>query len=254
MQLLFDTVWIQGVALTSLRLAAFIIIAPPFSTRAFPAVVKAMLSIGLAIALSPLLAPSFTVLDTGPFVVEAAAQLGIGFALGLLVFIIFSAIPSAGDLVDVFGGFQLAQGFDPMMNINGAMFARLFQMTALALLFASGGYQIVILGIARSFTAVPLGSFLNWNTTIEAMIAAVGQMFAASVQIAGPLLIVLFLADLGLGLMTKVAPALNAYSLSFPIKILLTLTLGGIVFAVLPSTVEGLLKTITDTLMGVSHG
>ena len=48
-------------------------------------------------------------------------------------------------------------------------------------------------------------------------------MFVAALQIAGPLLVVLFLADVGLGLLTRVAPALNAFALGFPLKILLTL-------------------------------
>ena len=39
-------------------------------------------------------------------------------------------------------------------------------------------------------------------------------------------MVVLFLADVGLGLLTRVAPALNAFSLGFPLKILLTLVLG----------------------------
>ena len=33
--------------------------------------------------------------------------------------------------------------------LNGAQFTRLFQMTALALLFASDGYQLVIGGLVR---------------------------------------------------------------------------------------------------------
>ena len=66
------------------------------------------------------------------------------------------------------------------------------------------------------------------------MIAAVSGMFLAAVQIAGPLIVVLFLADVGLGLLTRVAPALNAFSLGFPLKILLTLTLAGFMFLALP--------------------
>ncbi len=68
------------------------------------------------------------------------------------------------------------------------------------------------------------------------MIAAVTGMFLAAVQIAGPLLVVLFLADVGLGLLTRVAPALNAFALGFPLKILLTLTLAGFVFLALPGS------------------
>ena len=57
---------------------------------------------------------------------------------------IFAAIQSAGSLIDLFSGFQMAQAFDPQMMVNGAQFTRLLQMAALALLFASDGYQLVI--------------------------------------------------------------------------------------------------------------
>jgi flagellar biosynthetic protein FliR len=75
-------------------------------------------------------------------------------------------------------------------------------------------------------------------------------MFSSAAQIAGPLLIVLFLADLGLGLLTKVAPALGAFSLSYPIKILLTLTLAGVVFLALPAAVHALTGDALGLLAG----
>ena len=43
------------------------------------------------------------------------------------VMLVFSAIQSAGNLIDLFGGFTLAQGFDPQLQINGAQFTRLFR-------------------------------------------------------------------------------------------------------------------------------
>jgi flagellar biosynthetic protein FliR len=178
-------------------------------------------------------------------------EIAVGGALGFLVMIVFSAIQSAGMLIDMFGGFQMAQAFDPQSQLNGAQFTRLFHMTALALLFVSGGYQLIIGGLARSFTALPLGGGIDLSTPVESMTSAVSQMFLASVQIAGPLLVVLFLADAGLGLLTRVAPALNAFSLGFPLKIILTLVLGGTVYVALPAIVSSLTGQAVEAVMGV---
>ena len=60
------------------------------------------------------------------------------------------------------------------------------------------------------------------------------MFFLTAVQIALPLIAVLFLADLGLALLTKVAPQLNALNVMFPAKIGLTLLLLGLSFPVLP--------------------
>ena len=63
--------------------------------------------------------------------------------------------------------------------------------------------------------------------------------------------VVLFLADAGLGLLTRVAPALNAFALGFPLKIFLTLMLGGVVFVALPRIVSSLAGQAVTALTGV---
>ena len=92
---------------------------------------------------------------------------------------------------------------------------------------------------------------LNLATRPASVPAAVGQMLLASLQIAGPLIVVLFLADAGLGLLTRGAPALNAFALGFPLKILITLTLGSVVFAAMPRIVESITGDAVGALVGV---
>jgi flagellar biosynthetic protein FliR len=87
----------------------------------------------------------------------------------------------------------------------------------------------------------------------EALVGGVTQMFLASVQIAGPIVLVLFLADVGLALLTRVAPQLNAFQLGFPLKILITLLLGSVVFLALPRVVAALVDDAV-ALMGVAGG
>jgi len=251
MELAFSMGWIEAVMLAGVRMTAFIFIAPPFSYNAFPARIKAMLGIGLALAVSPQVVPGYVEHELPGFLGALAMEIVVGGVLGFLVFIVFSAVQSAGSLIDLFGGFQMAQGYDPGSMVNGAQFSRLFHMTALALLFASGGYQLIIGGLARSFTALPVGSGLDLAAPAEAMVDGVTQMFLASVQIAGPLLVVLFLADAGLGLLTRVAPALNALTLGFPLKILMTVSLAAVVFVAMPSVVSSLTGEAVGLLTGV---
>ncbi|MGW9403943.1 flagellar biosynthetic protein FliR [Arthrobacter sp. NPDC055585] len=251
MSITIDQAWLEAVMLAGIRMVAFLVIAPPFSYNAFPARVKAMLAIGLALAVAPQVSEGYSSLGTAAFITGLVLEFVVGAVLGFLVLLVFSAVQSAGQLIDLFGGFSLAQGFDPQSMVNGAQFTRLFQITALALLFASDGYQMIISGLARSFTALPLAGGIDLADPAQAMITGVTQMFIAAVQIAGPLLVVLFLADAGLGLLTRVAPALNAFALGFPLKILLTLTLVSVVFVALPRVVSVLVDQIVRTLAGV---
>lgn len=250
MQLLLDFAWIEATGLAAVRTTAFVFTAPPFSYGAFPARIKAMVAIGVALALSGTVAPGYQSLGTGPFFLALTAQVVTGALLGFLVMTCFAVVQSAGGLIDVFGGFQLAQAFDPQMNVNGAQFTRLFQMIALALLFASNGYQLILAGLARSFTAIPVDGVLDLARPAELLVDTASQLLVAALQIAGPLLLVLFLADIALGLVSRVAPALNAFALGFPLKIILTFLLAGSVILALPAVVGALTNQATGLLIG----
>ena len=241
---------LEATMLAGVRLVAFFVIAPPFSYRAFPGTVKVILGIGLAIGVAPKVAEGYHSLDTGPFLLALVTQLVVGLALGFLVFLVFAAVQSAGALIDLFGGFTLAQAFDPQSQVNGAQFTRLFQMASLALLFASGGYQLIVGGLVRSFDAVPLTGTFELGGMASLLVTALSQMFLATLQIAGPLVVVLFLADVGLGLLTRVAPALNAFQMGFPIKIGLTVVFAGALFMALPSVVSSLTGDAVAAITG----
>jgi flagellar biosynthetic protein FliR len=243
--------YLEATMLVAVRITAFLFLAPPFSYNAIPTRIKAMLAIGLALAVSPAATRNYHPMDTPEFLGALVLELVVGAVLGALVMVVFSAVQSAGGLIDMFGGFSMAQGFDPMSMINGAQFARLFQMTALALMFTSGAYQIIIGGLTRSFTAFPLGGGIDMSAPADALTKGITQMFLASVQIAGPLLVILFLADAGLGLVTRVAPALNAFALGFPLKIMLTLSLVAVIFVALPQIVQTLTGQAITVLAGV---
>ncbi|MFS0730452.1 flagellar biosynthetic protein FliR [Curtobacterium sp. 1P10AnD] len=256
MELSVDAARLEGTMLAGVRLVAFFVVAPPFAYKAFPGTVKVALGIALAIGVAPRVTAGYTPADTGAFLVALVTQLVVGLALGFLVYLVFAAVQSAGALIDLFGGFTLAQAFDPQSQVNGAQFTRLFQMTALALLFASGGYQLIVAGLVRSFDAVPLvaadGSPAGFalGGFAGVLVHALTQMFLATLQIAGPLVVVLFLADVGLGLLTRVAPALNAFQMGFPIKIGLTVLFAGALVMALPSVVSSLTGDAVQAITG----
>ena len=250
MDLSIDFDWLEGTMLAGVRMVAFLVIAPPFSYKAFPGTTKAILGMALALAVGPHVTAHYHSLATGAFVIALVVQLAVGLALGFLVYLVFAAVQSAGALIDLFGGFTLAQAYDPQSQVNGAQFTRLFQMASLALLFASGGYQLIIGGLTRSFDAVPLTATFDLAGPASLMVTGVTQMFLATLQIAGPLVVVLFLSDVGLGLLTRVAPALNALQLGYPIKIGLTVMFAGALFMALPSVVSSLTGDAVSAITG----
>lgn len=250
---------VEVVMLAGVRFAAFLVIAPPFSHRGVPARVKVILALGLALATSPRAAQaagrdgSVLAGSTGAFVGDLVLQVVVGAALGFLVLLAFSAVQAAGNLLDLFGGFYLAMAFDPMSMTNGAHFSRLYQWTAVVLMVASDAHHLVLGGLARTFDALPLGTGLNLAALGQVATTGLVDMFVAALQIAGPLIVVLFLADVGLGLLTRVAPALNAFALGFPLKILLAISLGAVLYLTLPGIVGTLTGTAVENVLEVGR-
>ena len=94
----------------SLRVAAWLEIAPPLATAGVPRVVRLMLSVVIALAVSKQTVAHVPAAELGPIVASAVEQLVIGASLGFLTRLLFSAIEAAGSLIDLSGGFSLAFG------------------------------------------------------------------------------------------------------------------------------------------------
>jgi flagellar biosynthetic protein FliR len=237
---------VLALLLTSARAAAFLVLAPPFSSRAVPGTVKALLSVAISLPVLPTVGSAVPALETAAVVSAVVVQVFTGAALGFLCYLVFAAVQAAGDLIDVFGGFSMAQVFDPLTTSGNAVFGRLYHWTALTLLLA---YTIVLQGFLRSYRAVGLDAGLDLGTLGAVVTGGLGQLVLAAVQIAAPLLAVLFLADVALGLLTRAAPALNAFALGPPFKILLTLMTASVTFVVLPHIVDGRVERMVSTLV-----
>jgi flagellar biosynthetic protein FliR len=240
--------------LASVRLVAWLLVAPPFASKAVPVLVKTLLALGMALAVVPRMAEGGVPADAMTLVATALQEALIGASMGFVTFLVFAAVQSAGDLVDVFGGFSLAAAFDPLSQNVNSVHGKLFAMLATMLLFASSAHLLVIGGLLRSFETMPVGTAWHPAGVAEVVTTAFGMFFTAAVQIALPLIGVLFLADLGLALLTRVAPQLNAIGIMFPAKIGLTMLVVGLSFAVLPEAMSRLLEMVSEATTALQVG
>lgn len=238
-----------AIMLGAVRTGAWLMLCPPFNSRLIPAQVKALLSVGLTLPMVPYLRGNVPSLDTQDLIFSAAVQVFIGATLGFITLVLFAAVQAAGDLLDLFGGLTLASAYDPLSYSQSSIFGRFFNLVAVTLLFASDGHLLILRGFLQSFRTMPLNASFPIETSSELLLRSVTEMFLAGLQIAGPLIAVLFLADVALGLLNRVAPALNAFQLGFPLKIFVVITLSGLAITLLPAILKSLVgKAITAVI------
>jgi len=239
--------------LVSARILAWMLIAPPIATGGVPPTVKTMLSVAMALPLVPqarLHAPAAEVIPLAGSLLE---QLLIGAALGFLTRLLFTAIEMAGGLLDLFGGFSLSAAYDPLTTTMTSVLGRFYALLCTTLIFATNAHLLIFQGFMRTFSAVPLDATMSLNQLAATITKAVPEMFVSALQIAGPLLVVLFIADLALGVLNRIAPQLNAFTMSFPIKVGLTLLLVGLGLTLMPNTVIDIANRANQLVGVVVH-
>ena len=236
-----DTDLLLGFLLALVRASAWILLVPPFGTKAIPAPVKIGFAAALALPVAGDVALTAPPPEVAPLIGAIAVQVAIGASLGFVVYLFFAAVQAGGELLDLFGGFTVAPAYDPLSGSQSSTFGRFYQLLATTLLFAINGHLLLVRGFLTSFDAV--GATPELRDLSGNLVGNFGSFFLAAIEIAAPLLAALFLAEVGLGLLSKAAPQMNIFMVGAPVKIILVLALAGLALPLLPGTITNLLDS-----------
>lgn len=215
------TGWLVATWLISLRIAPVLTFAPPFTLVRVPALIRILLGLGLsglmAASLPGVITPP---VGTGPLVAAAARELLLGSIFVLAFQIAFGALYVAGRTVDVQAGFGLAALVDPTSQSQTPLVGSIYAYAAGAVFFGMGGHLDLLRLIAASLEIVPLGQ-AALPSDLGPLTAFLGATFAIAFGVAGGLILVLFLTDIAIALLSRTAPQLNVLVLGFQVKTVL---------------------------------
>lgn len=221
------------------RVSAFFVTLPLFSHRTIPATHR----IAFAIILSWMM---YYTMDVEPFEVNGdyilliIKEVIVGLFIGLLAYIIMSAIQVAGGFIDFQMGFAIANVIDPQTGAQSPLVGQFMNTLALLLLLALNGHHLLLDGIFYSYQFIPLDQLaLGFGEagTIEMVAKVFLAMFAIAFQISIPIVGSIFLIDIALGILARTVPQLNIFVVGFPVKILsgfilLIVVIGSMVYSV----------------------
>jgi flagellar biosynthesis protein FliR len=241
-QLPVSTATISLFLLVLARTGAWVVTAPVISAKGMSPIGRLATALALAIFVTPLMSGVTPPQELPAYATGVLAQVAIGLVLGLLTSLLFSAFEVAGSLADLSGGFSYAQIVDPLSGQPAAAFSRLFTVCFSAIFFVSDAYQVVVGGFVRSFQGIPLDHLPSLSSGTAATLGhAATQVLLSALEVAAPLLGVLFLTDVALGLAARFVPQANAMALAMPVKTLVALTAAGATLALLPAHAAHLL-------------
>jgi flagellar biosynthetic protein FliR len=224
---------------------------PFFNARVVPVLVKAGLSVVIAIILFPVINTSMVKFpNTGFGLMQLIlSEFIVGIILGLLVMIFFEGVRMMGQMVGFQTGFAITNIIDPQSGSQISILANMAYLVAMMFFLLLNGHYILLNAVRESFEVIPVGSLRLNGDMFAKMIALYGQMFVIAVKIGAPAIAALLFTNLAFGLITKFIPQMNIMIVAFPIQIVIGLFFFGVSLNVLLDFMENYLKDLGPMLM-----
>ncbi len=212
--------WLAQAFWPFVRIGACLMVAPVFGARFVPA----RLRLGLALAITILLAPLLPAPDVRPFsaagLVVTLQQLLIGLALGFALQIVFDALALGGQLLANGMGLSFAFNQDPLRGSSTPALAQFYTILATLTFLALGGHLILIETLVAGFHSLPIGTAGLARDDFWSIVDWGGELFAGAVLIALPGLTALLIVNLAFGVMSRAAPTLNLFAVGFAVSLI----------------------------------
>jgi flagellar biosynthetic protein FliR len=241
---------LAGFFLVLARLTPLFLLAPLFSSKMVPGRVRTVIAVGLAIGLTPVVVGDQTIsTDAWTYAGLILKELLVGGAFAFALGAMFAAIGVAGTFLDYFVGLSFGSLVDPVTGTNTTIISQLYSLVGVVIFIAIGGEDWVIGGFARTFDIVGLTDTPSLGTLVAGVNEAFVGIFAAAVQIAGPIMLAMVLTDAAFGVVSRVVPQLNVFGVGFPIKLILGVLLIGVTLPYLGGWISGELSESVSTAL-----
>ena len=202
------------------RILALMASAPVFNSEGVPTQIRLVIGLAIGLGLSPALPPMPPV-SPGSWLGLAVLlqQVLIGITLGFAMRIVFAAVEMAGELIGLQMGLSFATFYDPQTSSQTPVVSEFLSLLATLLFLAMNGHLLLLSVLSESFNLLPVAATPFATKGFSVMLSWAAILFSAGLLLALPLIAALLIANIALGVLARVAPALNIFAIGFPVTI-----------------------------------
>lgn len=232
--------YLVATAYLSFRLAPITLVAPIFAFTYIPVFVRGILTLVLAAVIAfSLGAAQIELMPKTLALATVASEFFLGMLLALGFHAASAAIHMVSQLIDAQIGFAAGATFDPVNYQTSSPTGTLFSLVLVATFFFTNLHYEFLLAFAELFRVAPPGILFSVDTPFFLAISAI---FSAGFIVASPVIIVLWLVDVTLALISRSLPQAQIYFVAMPLKILIGLYVLGITLSSSQNTLYALLE------------
>ena len=209
-------VWIIGL-LVFARTMGFTATAPLIGSKQIPALIKISFGIVMTLIIFPLVNVPSEYPRNQEFVYFIVMNAAIGMLIGWVCSLVLEIGRVAGEMLDMQMGLNAATMFDPNTQSQTTIVGHFFEFTTLVIFISVGGVEKTLEGLYKSYNTFPV-VFEQISFSLDKIIKATAELVAIGFLVVSPIIIIILAVDLILGLMSRAAPQINAFQVSFSIK------------------------------------
>ncbi|MDP3269318.1 MAG: flagellar biosynthetic protein FliR [Legionella sp.] len=215
-RLFSQVIWPMG------RVGGLILVAPLFSSNLLPGRVKVFLVMALSWVCASFVSPQLSFLNfNGLYLVYITQELFFGLLMGFVLQLVFQVFILGGQIISMQAGLGFAIMVDPASKASVPLVSQFYLMMTTLVFLSLNGHLALLEALMHSFQVMPVGQLYLDNSVVWQVILFSGWMFKEALLISIPAILSLLIVSLSFGIMTRVAPQLNIFSLGFPITLLM---------------------------------
>jgi flagellar biosynthetic protein FliR len=203
------------------RLLGFFRFAPAFSRKEIPGMVKISFSIIITFIIAPLLTPEQVMENTDSFMLSVFLNFVVGAVIGYMARLVVIAVDCGAEMINMQMGLTSATTLDPSSSSQVSILSNIISLMGLLIFINIGGFYWLFKAIMKSFEIFPLYSVhipLLKIANMDLLIKLSSNTLYMGLQIASPILLATLAQDIILGVISRTAPQVNVFQLSFLFK------------------------------------
>lgn len=211
--------FLSALGLVQARLMPLFLLAPFMNRSMVPRTIAFGIAAGIGLLVTPLLVTQQ--MPNGPeLIFLVVKEASIGLLLGYLVAIPFWMMEAVGFIIDNQRGASMSATLNPLTGHDSSPLGIMVGFAFITYFFVTGGLQVVLGLIYDSYKLWPPYSFWpHWSVdAAQLLMKQLNGLLLMSMLLAAPVLIAMFLSELGLALVSRFAPQLQVFFLAMPIK------------------------------------
>ena len=177
-----------------------------------------------------------------PLVALVGTEVIIGLFIGATVRLVLLASHLAGGIMAMQSGLAAAAFFDPNSGTQGSGFGNFLTMLLILLIFVTDGHHMMLLGLDRSYSALPPGD-LDAAGMAETFVLLSTEAIEVAVRIATPILFIGIASNLLMGVLNRLMPTFQVMFVVMPAQITLAFGVMMLSLGVSASLLLGLVET-----------